>query len=202
MIDYNALTEKQQKRYNRILRMAENLMYQQGFHKLSISDLTNKLKISRSTIYEYFDNKEGLVEKVVDSITARLNTMLEDVLNDETLSSSEKFIQLSRNQGNDLNSACYPLLSELKNHLPELYIKFENGRKNREKNGYRKLVEQGIEEGIFDEKYDKDFLVQLYLKMAQLTAETDIAEKVSFNKQEVKERIVRVFLNGTKKYEL
>ena len=55
MIDYNTLTEKQQKRYDRILLIAEDLMYQQGFYKLSLTDLTNKLRVIRSTIYDYFD---------------------------------------------------------------------------------------------------------------------------------------------------
>ena len=199
MIDYNTLTEKQQKRYDRILLIAEDLMYQQGFYKLSLTDLTNKLKISRSTVYEYFDSKEGLAEKVIDRISERLDQTLEETVKNKTLDSYERFIQLAQAQSDNLNANCYRLLNDLKIHLPQLYDKFEGGRINRKKNGYSALIEQGIKEGIFDSTFDRDFLVQLYLKMGQLTGDTDILDHISMNKQEAMVAIMKVFLKGTKK---
>lgn len=199
MIDYKTLTEKQQKRYDRILLIAEDLMYQQGFYKLSLTDLTIKLKISRSTIYEYFDSKEGLAEKVIDRISERLNQTLDETVKNKTLGSYERFIQLAQAQSDNLNANCYHLLDDLKIHLPELYNKYEAGRINRKNNGYSKLIEQGIKEGLFDTKFDTDFLVQLYLKMGQLTGDTDILDHISMNKQEAMVAIIKVFLEGTKK---
>lgn len=199
MIDYNSLTDKQQRRYDRIVGVAEDLFYENGFYKLSLTELTNKLRISRSTIYEYFDTKEGLVEIVVDSISKRLDNSLTTILKNKELRIFDKFIQLAQAQSENLNANCYRLLNDLKIHLPEIYQKFENGRKNREQNGYKLLIEQGLKEGIFNNKIDKDFLVQLYLKMGQLTGETDILDHIKMNKKEAMESIIAVFLNGTKK---
>lgn len=199
MIDYSTLTEKQQKRYKKIVSVAEELMYQQGFYKLSLADLTKKLSISRSTIYEYFGSKEGLVEIVVDTISGRLNRSLLKAVKDKELSSHEKFVQLAQTQSENLNANCYRLFNDLKIHMPILYKQFEEERKKREKGGYERLIEQGLEEGIFDEKFEKDFLVQLYLKMGQLTGDTDILEHIRMNKKEAMETIINVFLNGTKK---
>ena len=66
MMEAQQLTQKQEIRLHRILASAEALMLSRGFYKLSLSDLTSELKISRSTIYEHFGAKEGLVEAVVD----------------------------------------------------------------------------------------------------------------------------------------
>jgi AcrR family transcriptional regulator len=200
MIDYLSLTVKQQKRYDRILRAAEEMMYEQSFYKMSITELTTKLSVSRSTIYDYFGSKEGLVEKVVDTISERLNNSLSEIVKDDSVSSRAKFIKLAKKQSQNLNTNCYRLLNDLKIHTPHLYLKFEESRKKREEYGYKMLIEQGITDGVFDKKFSSDFLVQLYLKMGQLTGDTDILDNISMNKQEAMETIVKVFLDGTRKH--
>ncbi len=199
MIAYQSLTEKQQNRYDRILQMAEALIYENGFYNLSLTDLTQKLKVSRSTIYENFGSKEGLVEKVVENLTLKLNTGLDAVIQNTKLNTKQKFIQVARNQSESLDANCFKLLEELKIHSPKLYKEFEEGRKEREKNGYSLLIEQGINEGIFDKSLPKDFLLQLYLKMGQLLSDTNLMNHISFNKAEAMDTIIKVFLNGTNK---
>lgn len=199
MMDYNSLTEKQQSRYDRIANTAENMMYQKGFYKLSLTELTQKLKVSRSTIYEYFESKEGLVARVVQIISQRLDDGLDQILVNKDLTINEKFIQLAQEQSKNLNANCYRLLGDLKIHLPKTYNAFEERRKKRESQGYNLLVEEGISKGIFDPKHTKEFLVQLYLKMGQLISDTNILENISMNKSDAMTSIIKIFLEGTKR---
>ena len=193
------LSEKQQKRYHRILSLAEELFHERGFYKLSLSELTNELRVSRSTIYEHFGSKEGLVEAVVDSFTKRLDEGLAEVVNSE-LSTAQKFIAVAQIQGKNLNGKSdHRFLHDLRVHTPDLYAKFMQGRKGREQNGYRLLVEAGISEGLFDKSIPVDFLLQLYLKMGQMVGDTDLLENTSIGKEDAMEMIVKIFLNGTQK---
>jgi len=194
------LTEKQTKRYNRILSHTEELLYTVGYNKLSLTEITNHLRISRSTIYEYFGSKEALVEEVVKLISQRLNGGLEEVVQDGTLTTSEKFIHLAQVQSQNLNANCFRLLQDLKIYLPHLYQQFEEGRKQREANGYKTLIEQGDSEGLFDPSLPQDFLLELYLKMGQLLSDTNITNNISYNKSEAMQSIIKVFLSGTKHF--
>jgi|GEM_PF-6767349 len=200
MIDLNALTVKQRNRYERILQTAEEMMYQQGFYKLSLEQLTKEISVSRSTIYECFGSKEGMVEAIVNRISDRLDNSLEEAVKNGQLNCRDKFIQLAHAQSKNLNANCYRLFNDLKIHMPVIYKQFEERRRNRERNGYKMLIEQGLMEGIFDKDLNEDFLVQLYLKMGQLTADTNILENISMNKQETMEAIIKVFLNGTRNF--
>ena len=157
MIAYKELTEKQQKRYERILIQAEELIYEQGFYKLSLEEITRHLKISRSTIYENFGSKEGLVEKIVDRFNDRLDEGLNSVVQDYRLKTIDKFIAIAQNQGEIISG--HKLLNDLKIHLPHLYQKYEEGRKRREENGYKVIIEQGIIEGLFDPNLPPDFIL-------------------------------------------
>ena len=197
MIDFSLLTPKQQKKYLHILNTTEEMIYEHGFYKMSLSQLTHRLNISRATIYEYFSSKEGLVEQVVYHISKRLDNTLYEILENNQLGSREKFHELAKTQTENLDANCYKLLNDLKAHLPHLYKKFEEKRKERERNGYTLLVHQGIKEGIFNQDFDKDFILQLYLKMTQLLGNTDMLQHLRLNKREAMESIVNVFLKGT-----
>lgn len=203
MIIYKDLTKKQQTRYDRIIETTEELIHEKGFYKLSLSELTETLRISRSTIYENFGSKEGIVEKVVENFSRRLDEGLQSVIENKSLNTIEKFIAVAKTQGKILNGKSdHRLLNDLRVHLPYLYKQFEKGRKRRELNGYKVLVDQGIKEGLFDSKLPPDFLLQLYLKMGQLVSDTNLLENTSMNKENAMEIIVKIYLNGTKKMDL
>lgn len=194
------LTDKQKARKDRILYNAELLFYKQGFYKLSITELTKLLHVSRSTIYENFGSKEGLVEAVVITFNDRLNTVLEDICKDKRLSTFNKFIKIANQQGQSIEGKeCYKFMNDLKLHGPELYKFYTTERKTREKKYYKPLIKKGIREGLFDKKIDPDFLLQVYLNMGRMTGETDILEKSKLNKAEAMEALIKIFMNGSKK---
>ena len=200
MIDYETLTKKQQNRYHRILKLAEELFYEHGFYKLSLSELTAKLKVSRSTIYEYFDSKEGLVETIALRFGQKLDDILYSTIKDKKLSTRKKFIAIAQAQGQIIKGKNkHKFIQDLRVHTPHIFDKFEKGRKERVKKGYQVLIKQGVWEGLFDKKLPEDFLLQLYLKMGQLVSDTDILEHTSISKEKAMEVIIRIYLNGAKK---
>lgn len=200
MIDYNTLTEKQQKRYDRILLIAEDLMYQQGFYKLSLTDLTNKLRVSRSTIYDYFGSKEGLIKVIVKRYDQAIDQAIQGISYDKTTSIYNRFLLVAKQLAKSVEGKdSFHFLSDLKTHSPDLYNLYQEGRKKREQFCYKPLVMEGIKKGLFDEKLKPDFILQTYLKLTQMVCDTDMIENSSINKTEAMEAIIKIFLNGAKK---
>lgn len=199
MSDVEKLSKKQIRRYRRVLNLAEELVYENGFYKLSVADLTEKLRVSRSTIYDYFGSKEGLVEVIVDRLNDRLDNEMKLVLQKENLTVAEKFLAIAQQQGSVLKGKQeQKLLSELKAHLPELHQKLVKGRQKRKAVGYKPLILKGIEEGLFDPKLKQEFILELYLNMARLVSDTDILVKSGMQKAEANRLIIEIFLNGCK----
>ncbi len=199
MTTYDQLTPKQKTRYERILHLAENLVYQQGFYKLSLEELTKRLRVSRSTIYENFGSKEGLIEKIVERYDERLNSGLREIVNDDVMSTYDKFIAVSHQLAKSLEGkANYKFHHDLKIHAPHLYDKYVAGRERRVAYCYRPLVEQGVREGLFDKSLPTDFILQTYLKSSQIVCETNLLENSSVSKTEAMDIITRIFLNGAK----
>ena len=56
--------EKEQRR-NDILNAAEKLFFSKGYENVSLKDIAKEVKLGRSTLYLYFENKEELFFAVV-----------------------------------------------------------------------------------------------------------------------------------------
>jgi len=193
------MTEKQRKRYDRILKLTYDIVANEGFYKLSLKDLTEKLRVSRSTIYENFGSKEGLIEKIVERYDEQLNLGLIEIMNDEKLSPYNRFLAIAEQLAkNSPSRNIYKFYNDLKIHLPELYEQYLVGRKKRIDNVYRPLIKEGIKNKLFDESIPEDFLLQSYLKSSQMVCETDMLENSNLNKGEAMDLMTKIFLNGAK----
>ncbi|MFP4445979.1 MAG: TetR/AcrR family transcriptional regulator [Desulfosudaceae bacterium] len=69
--------EKEQ-RYNTILRMAESLFVQQGYHQTSLEAIADAAEVSVGTVYFYFKNKEDLLISLMKEVGYHLRKVLGD----------------------------------------------------------------------------------------------------------------------------
>ena len=199
MIDYKTLSEKQRKRYDRVVKLTYDIVLNEGFYKLSLSELTEKLRVSRSTIYENFGSKEGLIAKIVARYDDELNTGLLEIMNNKKLSTYDRFLAISNQLAqNSPSRNIYKFYNDLKIHLPELYEQYLQGRKKRIEQVYYPLIKEGIKKKLFDKNIPKDFLLQSYLKSSQMVCETDMLQNSELSKTEAMNLMTRIFLNGAK----
>lgn len=61
------LREKEQ-RYNTVLKAAETLFAQKGYHQTSIEEIAELAEVSTGAVYFYFKNKEDLLIKLMQEI--------------------------------------------------------------------------------------------------------------------------------------
>jgi AcrR family transcriptional regulator len=73
------LREKEQ-RYNTILKAAETLFAQKGYHQTGIEEIADLAEVSTGSVYLYFKNKEDLLITLMQEIGHRLRKLLGDEL--------------------------------------------------------------------------------------------------------------------------
>lgn len=71
------LREKEQ-RYNTILKAAETLFAQKGYHQTSIEEIADLAEVSTGAVYIYFKNKEDLLITLMQEIGHQLRKLLAD----------------------------------------------------------------------------------------------------------------------------
>ena len=73
------LREKEQ-RYNTILKAAETLFAQKGYHQTSIEEIADLAEVSTGSVYLYFKSKEDLLITMMQEIGHQLRKLLGDEL--------------------------------------------------------------------------------------------------------------------------
>jgi TetR/AcrR family transcriptional regulator, cholesterol catabolism regulator len=143
----------------RILLKAEELFMQYGIKSVSMDDIANSLGMSKKTLYQYFADKDGLVEGVVDR---HINEIEGDCMNcqrDASDAIHEIFITMQR------------IMEEFSNMNPMLlydlekfhYKAFRRFKEHKDK-FLLQIIQHNIEWGIRDELYRSDINVDILSK--------------------------------------
>ncbi len=144
----------------RILNSVREQVLKNGFKKFTIEDICADLKISKKTIYKYFDSKNEMISEIVDIHveTDRANTL--------------KALEESDSLYAKLNSAvlCYydyniplKLVDELKKLFPQQWSKID-GLFQFKQELFRRLIRVGIEQGSINSEVNVDVLMLMIQK--------------------------------------
>lgn len=119
-----------------MLDAATELFLEQGFERTSLSDIISRSKGSRSTLYEQFGNKEGLLRTMVEEVTSQIWQVIGT--DDEGLFTEEGLVDLGmRFLGAALEPravAVFRILSTESHRVPEItQLFFERGPRTAER---------------------------------------------------------------------
>ena len=143
-------------RRHQLMDIGEDLFNRRGYDETSISDIVSAAGIAQGTFYHHFQSKEDLLEAIADRYVDDLSDMLLDLVEDETLSSVQKFLHLFikiSEYGRDRKGMVLHLHEE-RNVL--LHYKLERKFTAMWTPLVRSIILQGVMEGIFETSYPEE----------------------------------------------
>ncbi len=145
-------------RKKEILDVAQQLvMVTKGFNEMSIQDILDELGISKGAFYHYFDSKQDLLEALIERIITEATPMITAIVDDPDLPAMQKLTRFFHETARWKTERKAYLLSFLNVwYADENVITREKLRLAApERFGplLQRLVEQGIQEGVFDTHY-------------------------------------------------
>lgn len=70
--------------YESILEKAEEILYEEGYNSISIRRIAKECNISIGTIYNYFSNKEMLIQKIIMNYWERFYEVFDKIAEEDT----------------------------------------------------------------------------------------------------------------------
>ena len=143
----------------RILVKAEELFMQYGIRSVSMDDIANNLGMSKKTLYQYFADKDELVEAVVDGHIKGIQSDCESCRLEASDAIHEIFITMERimEEFSNMNPM---LVHDLEKFHFKAYQRF---REHKDK-FLLKIIRDNIEWGIKDELYRNDINLDVMSK--------------------------------------
>ena len=133
-----------------ILKSAASAFRKKGFHGTSMDEISDRLLMTKGSLYYYFKNKEDLLYACHDYSLNRLLQTLGEIEKDGT-SLEERLRRLIVNHVRHLIDELHAsaMTIELNGLSPDLRTKLIKKRDRYERE-FRKIIQEGMEKGIFE----------------------------------------------------
>ena len=179
----------------RIRQQANELFMQYGLRSVSMDDIANNLGISKKTIYQYYADKDELVNEVVSSIIGQNQSACE--FDRKAADNAVHEIFLAMDLVQELFRSMNPsLLFDMQKYYPGAFKKF-----SAHKNDYLYgVIKENLLKGIKEEVYRPDIKVEALARFRVeaiiLPFHPDFHTKVKLSLAAIEEELTIHFLFG------
>ena len=185
----------------RIQGTALDHFLQFGFSKVTMNEIAEELGMSKKTLYQYFPGKEELLSEVVNRLHEETATRIEVLVNDKTMDFVRKF-----RGALDILSAFHAkmtpyFMSDMEKHAPEVCKVTNDFKRDRIRNIMSRLVEEGIQKGIFRDDIDQELIVLIYAGALQHLLRPDTFNRLGLSVTQIHKTIGSVIIEGIVKPE-
>lgn len=178
-----------------ILSSVANLYLKYGVRSVSMDDLAHHQGISKKTLYQYFDDKNDLVNQVTTLLLEERMAQYTAAIKDSSNAIDELFSisKLIRKHFSELNPA---LMYDLQKYHPEawgLFLKHEN------EVVYHLVVEnleRGVAESYFRPDISVNVLAKIRVEQIHLSFDERVFPKDEFDFTEVQMQLFDHFVHG------
>lgn len=165
-----------------IITQAAEIFSRYGIKSITMDELARQIGISKKTLYQYFTDKNDLVEKSLDAITAQNQCLMNNI--DKSLNAIEEMVEVYR-YVNELIRSHNPVLDfDLQRYYPQIFKKI---RETHRAHTYTMLLEnlkKGKAEAYYRADIDDEILAKLSLLRIEYFMHSDLitAEELHSNK--------------------
>ena len=180
---------------DQILRGASELFWRYGIKSITMDEIARHLSISKKTIYQYFEDKEVLVNSFVHAMGAEIqNEMLATMQG--TTDVIEELVKSSEYMKAKVCNVNPCLLFDLrKYHIVGWKLWTEH--KSKFMVGFiKQSIERGIEQGLFRKTINPMVLAKLRMEQVEMGFNPDIFPADKFNVNEVQMQFFLHFIYG------
>jgi len=152
----------------RIQKAAHDLVMQYSIRSVSMDDIAANLGMSKKTIYQYFKDKDELVEAVVDNVIDTNQCICNDDRDKADNAVHEIFLVMDMmvEMFKTMNPS---ILFDMQKYHPAAFRKFQKHRNEYLYNVCRQNIERGIREELFRPEINIDIMAR-YRVETMLTA--------------------------------
>jgi len=179
----------------RIRQKATELFMRLGIRSVSMDDIAAHLGMSKKTIYQYFSDKDELVDAVMDEDIQTMQCQCDEVL------------QRSRDAVEEIMLTLDTVLEQFRNLNPIVLHDLQkfhhraSQKLHRHKHEYlmqviRQNLVRGQSEGLYRPEIDVEIVTRYRLESMMLAFNMDVFPPGRFNLAEVTVQIIELFLFG------
>jgi TetR/AcrR family transcriptional regulator, cholesterol catabolism regulator len=179
----------------RIMVKADELFMQYGIRSVSMDDIANSLGMSKKTLYQYYADKDELVDAVVDAHIKDMQSNCLDCRKEAKNAVHEIFITMDRIM-QELNNMNPMLLYDLEKFHFRAYQRFREHKDKFLAQVIRDNIEWGIREDLYRPELNVDIISKFRLESIMIPFNVAVFPPGKYNLADISEKIIEHFVYG------
>lgn len=172
-----------------------DLFLKYGLRSTSMEDICTHLKISKKTLYQFFANKDDVVEQVM--LQRRNNRRVkEDIENLLQQNALEALLLIRDHVISDYSSRLPANMFDIKKYHPEVYEKILQLDVEFSYTTLRKLLNNGITSGYFRKDLHLDIQIYLFTKQMSFLGEPEMISSIQYPMNDIISTIMENFIRS------
>ena len=152
---------------------ARELYLRLGIRSVSMDDIARQLGISKKTLYQTVDNKEELIQLVLESGASRDMAALQRH-RDESADAIDEALRNSRHFIREMRRISPGAMHDLRKYYPEIFRDKVTARQDNLRQRVTDNLERGMEEGLYRDDLDAGVIANLYVGMTMMVVDRGV----------------------------
>jgi len=179
----------------RIKEKAHVLFMQYGLRSVSMDDIAGNLGMSKKTIYQYYADKDELIEAVINEELQRSQHICEQdqLCSDNAIHEIFLALEMVVDMMRTMNPS---LIFDMQKYHPKAFQKFQQHKNDYLYGVIRMNMERGIREGLYREDINLDILSRYRVESIMLPFNPGFHTRVKYSLPQLQEELIIHFLFG------
>jgi TetR/AcrR family transcriptional regulator, cholesterol catabolism regulator len=179
----------------KILQGAEELFFKYGIKAITMDDIAKHLAISKKTIYQYYKEKEEIINTLMNEKIKEDEKKFSKLHSDSPNVIQEVFA-IMRVLSEDVGKINPVIFYELQKFYPEAWKKFTHFKENFIRKQVEESLKRGQEQGYVRKDINTGILSRMRMEQIQLGFNTQVFPQDKFTVVEVQLAMTEHFLYG------
>ncbi len=167
-----------------IISRSEQLFMRLGIKSVSMDDISRELGMSKKTLYQHFDNKDSLIEAVVNTHCER-EQILTNQLTEDARDALEEVKKIGAYLASTIEDVSASTLFDLQKYYFKSWETLMQKQDEHLINSILKNIEKGIAEGNYRSDIDPEIIARIYAKATYMIVEELGNPKSKFSRKEL-----------------
>ncbi|WP_347159139.1 TetR/AcrR family transcriptional regulator [Pontibacter chitinilyticus] len=162
----------------RIIQEASALFFSTGYSHVLMSELAQRLGMSKKTLYLYFASKEELLQVVIKEYQQEIQSEVERLLKDETQAFPDKINQIFGFVATKLYTVSPTFVKDVKKHAPKGWALVQAYKADAAFIRFNTLLNEGVRQGYVRQDVNRPLAVLLYASALESILNPDFTQQV------------------------
>lgn len=145
-----------------IINRVKELYFRYGIKSVTMDDVARELSISKKTLYQHFEDKEKLVEEVVNALLTEKTELVDNLINDCADAISE-MVMIHQFMDKMSREHSYAMENDLRKYYPNSFSKIMSTKRSHMYKVAIENIQRGQKEGYYRPEVNGEIIAKTVL---------------------------------------